>query len=57
MRSLHPIHVPHFPHISAHSALVSAQDKLSAHSIEITMTLAILFGVLVLLSFWAAVAR
>jgi len=57
MRGTHSIHVPHFQHFSARSALVSARDKLSAHSIEITMTLAILFGVLMLLSFWAVVAR
>jgi len=57
MRGLYSIHVPHFQHFSAHRALVSARDKLSAHSIEITMTLAILFGVLIVLSFWAVVAR
>ena len=57
MRGTHSIHVPHFQHFSARSALVSARDKLSAHSIEIAMTLAILFGVLMLLSFWAVVAR
>jgi hypothetical protein len=57
MRGMHSIHVPHFQHFSARSALVSVHDKLSAHSIEIIMTLAILFGVLILLSFWAVVAR
>lgn len=57
MRSLYSIHVPHFQHFSARSAVLSARDKLSAHSIEITMTFAILFGVLILLSFWALVAR
>ena len=57
MRGFHTIHVPHFQHFSAHSALVSAREKLSAHSIEIGIALTILFGVLMLLSFWAVVAR
>ena len=57
MRSLYSIHLPHFQHFSAHSALVSVRDKLSAHSIEISLTLVILFGVLIVLSFWAVVAR
>jgi len=57
MRGLYSIHVPHFQHFSARGALVSARDKLSAHSIEIAMTFAILFGVLLLFSFWAVIAR
>ena len=57
MRNFHSIPVPHFPHFSARSALVSARDLLSTHSIEIAMTFAILFGILILLGFWAVVAR
>ena len=57
MRGLYSIHVPHFQHFSARSVLFSARGKLRAHSIEITMTFAILLGVLMLLSFWAVVAR
>ena len=57
MRGFHTIHVPHFQHFSARSALDSAREKLSDHSIEITMALAILFGVLIVLTFWAVVAR
>jgi hypothetical protein len=57
MRGFHTIHLPHFQHFSARSVVVSAHEKLSAHSIEITMTFAILLGVLILLSFWAVVAR
>lgn len=57
MRGLYSIRVPHFRHFSARSALLSSRGKLSTHSLEIIMTFAILFGVLILLSFWAAVAR
>jgi len=57
MRGFHTIHLPHFQHFSARSALVSAREKLSDHSIEITMALTILFGVLMLLTFWTVVAR
>jgi hypothetical protein len=57
MRGLYSIHVPHFQHFFTRSALVSARDKLSVHSIEIAMTVAVLFGVLILLSFWAVIAR
>jgi len=57
MRGFHTIHLPHFQHFSARSALVSAHEKLSDYSIEITMALTILFGVLMLLTFWAVVAR
>lgn len=57
MRGLNPIHVPHFQHFSVHSALVSARDKLGAHSIEITITLVTLVGLLIALTFWAVVAR
>jgi len=57
MRGLHSIHVAHFPHLSLRNGLLAARDTLSAHSIEITMTLAVLFGILVMLSFWAVVAR
>ena len=57
MRGFHTIHLPHFQHFSAHSALVSAREKLSDHSIEITMALVILFGVLIISTFWAVVAR
>ena len=57
MRGFHTIHVPHFQDFSARNALVSAREKLSDHSIEITMALTILFGVLMLLTFWAVVAR
>jgi len=42
MRHVNSIHIPHFQHFSA-------RDKLGAHSIEITMTLAILFGLLIAL--------
>jgi hypothetical protein len=44
MRNFNSIDVPHFPHLSARSALISARDSLSNHSIEIAMTFAILFG-------------
>ena len=57
MRGLHTIHLPHFQHFSARSALVSAREKLSDYSIEITLALTVLFGVLMLLTFWAVVAR
>ena len=57
MRGLHSIHAPHFQHFSVHNALVSAREKLSAHSIEISLAFVILFGVLIVLSFWAVVAR
>jgi len=57
MRSFHTSHVPHLQHFSAHSALVSAREKLSDHSIEITMAIAILCGVLIALAFWAVIAR
>jgi len=57
MRHVNSIHIPHFQHFSARSAFVSARDKFSEHSIEITMTLAILFGLFIALTFWAVVAR
>jgi len=57
MRGFRTSHLPHFPHFSTHSALVSAREKLSDHSTEITMAIAILFGVLIVLTFWAVVAR
>jgi hypothetical protein len=57
MRGFHTLHLPHLQHFSAHSALVSAREKLSDHSIEITMAFAILFGVLMVLTFWAVIAR
>ena len=57
MRGLNPIHVPHFQHFSVHSALVSARDKLDAHSIEITITLVTLVGLLIALTFFAVVAH
>jgi len=57
MKGFHTIHVPHFQHFSMRSALDSAREKLSDHSIEITMAFAILFGVLIVLTFWAVVAR
>jgi len=57
MRGFHTIHVPHFQHFSARNALVSAREKLSDHSIEVTMALTALFGVLMLLTFWTVVAR
>ena len=56
MPHLSSIHVPHLQHFSIRRALVSARDTLSAHSIEIIAAFAILFGVLILLSFWAVVA-
>ena len=58
MRGFHTIHFPHFQHFSARNALVSAHEKLSDYRIEITgLALMVLFGVLMLLSFWAVVAR
>ena len=57
MRGFHTIHLPHFQHFSARSALVSAREKLTDYSIEISMALTILFGVLMLLTFWAVLAR
>ena len=57
MRGFHTIHLPHFQHFSAHSALVSVHEKLSDHSFEIAMALTILCGVLMALTFWAVVAR
>ena len=57
MRGFHTIHLPHFQHSSAHSVLLSALEKLSNHSIEITLSFTILFGVLMVLTFWAVVAR
>ena len=57
MRGFYTIPLPHFRHFSARSALVSAREKLSDYSIEITLALTVLFGVLMLLTFWAVVAR
>ena len=57
MRGLNQIHIPHFQHFSVHSALVSVRDKLDAHSIEMTITLLTLVGLLIALTFWAVVAR
>jgi hypothetical protein len=57
MRGFHTIHIPHFQNCSARSALVSACEKLIDHGIEVTMALTFLFGVLMLLTFWALVAR
>jgi hypothetical protein len=57
MQRFHSIHVPHFQHFFARSTLVSAREKLIDHSTEITMALAIIFGVLMVLTFWAVVAR
>jgi len=57
MQRFHSIHVPHFQHFSVRSALVSARDQLNAHGIEITMTLAILFGLFMLWTFWFVVAH
>jgi len=57
MRPFSFIHIPHFRHFSPHSAAVSVRDKLSANCVEVTMTLAILIGLLIALTFWAAVAR
>ena len=57
MRGFHTIHLPHFQHFSAHSALVSVHEKLRDHIFEIAMALMILFGVLMALTFWAVVAR
>jgi hypothetical protein len=57
MRGFHTIHVPHFQHFSARNALVSVREKLSDHSIEVTLALTALFGVLMLLTFWTVVAR
>lgn len=56
MQRFYSVHVPRFQHLSARSALVSARDQLNAHGIEITMTLAILFGLLMLWTFWFVVA-
>jgi len=57
MLHFNSIHVPHFQHFSARRALVSARDQLSAHNIEITMTVAILCGLLIAWTFWVVVAR
>ena len=42
---------------SDESRLEDAMRGIHSRSIEITMTFAILFGVLILLSFWAVLAR
>jgi hypothetical protein len=57
MQRFHSIHVPHFQHFSARSALLSARDQLSAHCFEITMTLVVLFGLVMLATFWVVVER
>jgi len=58
MRGFHTIHVPHFQYFSALNAFASVHQKLSDYRIEITgLALMVLFGVLMLLSFWAVVAR
>jgi len=57
MRGLNSIHVPHFQHVSIHSALVTVRDKLVAHSTGITITLVTVVGLLIALTFWAVVAR
>jgi len=57
MRNFHSIPILHVPHFPVRNALVSARDTLNVHGIEIAMIFAILFGVLILLGFWAVVAR
>lgn len=57
MRGFHTVHLPHFQNFPARNALVSACEKLMDHSIEITMALTFVFGVLMLLTFWVVVAR
>jgi len=57
MRGFHTIHLPYFQHFSARSVLLSVHEKLSDHSIEITVALTVLFGVLMVLTFWAVLAR
>lgn len=57
MQRFHSIHVPHFQHFFARSTFVSAREKLIDHSIQITIALTILCGVLMVLAFWAVVAR
>ena len=57
MRGFHTIHLAYFQHFSARSVFLSAQEKLSNHSIEIIAALTVLFGVLMVLTFWAVLAR
>lgn len=57
MRGFETIHLPHFRHFSTRAVVGSAREKLIDHSIEITMAVTILFGVLMVLAFWAVVAR
>jgi hypothetical protein len=54
---LSSIHVPHLQHFSPRRALVSLRDQLSANYGVVTVTLAILAGLLIALTFWAVVAR
>ncbi len=57
MKGFRTIHLPHFQNLSMHSALLSAREKLADHNIEITITLTVLVGVFMLLTFWAVLAR
>lgn len=50
-------HAPHFQHFSPHNALVSLREKLSENHIEVAMTLTIMAGLLIVLTFWAVVAH
>ena len=57
MRHFSSIHVPHVQHFSPRTALVSVRDQLSANYGVVALTLAILAGLLMALTFWAVVAR
>ena len=57
MKTLHTIHLPHFPYASMRHAVSSALDKLSDNSLAITLAFTIVFGALMILTFWAVVAR
>jgi hypothetical protein len=57
MRVFKSIHVPHFQHFSPHSALISFRDQLAANYGVVMVTLTILVGLLIALTFWAVVAR
>jgi hypothetical protein len=57
MRHFRSIHVPHFPHFSPHIALVSLRDRFTANYGVITVTLTILVGLLMALTFLAIVTR
>ena len=51
------VHVPHFPHFSPRTPLVSVRDRLSANYGRFTVTLTILVALVIAMTLLAVVAR